>query len=129
MGMSWGAQVEQGLIIGPEDLKNYNGENVEECFDLLYELSEQSSQIVHMETEGAYFFRIIGDGHGDNLFPTIDKENFFVVTLKKQPSYFEAAYNSVQDMINEIKSSIGEFLPEDFNYEERICAVDGASFA
>lgn len=46
----------------------------------------------------------------------------------KQPSLFKCAYNGMDDVIAEIKENIGKYLPEDFDYQNRIRRITGTYF-
>ena len=50
------------------------------------------------------------------------------VPLTKYPTLFKRAYNNMEEIIDEFKSKIGEYLPEDFDYRSRICHICGTYY-
>ncbi len=50
------------------------------------------------------------------------------VPLAKYPTLFKKVYNNMEEIIDEFKSKLGEYLPEDFDYRSRICHICGTYF-
>ena len=50
------------------------------------------------------------------------------VPLDKYPSLFESAYNNMEEIIDELKSKLGEYLPKDFDYRSRIRHISGTYY-
>lgn len=50
------------------------------------------------------------------------------VPLKKYPSLFSTAYKDFDEIIDELKEEIGEYLPEDYNYRVNIRHIIGTTF-
>lgn len=50
------------------------------------------------------------------------------VPLKKYPSLFRAAYKDFNEIIEELKEEIGEYLPEDYDYRSNIRHIIGTTF-
>jgi hypothetical protein len=44
------------------------------------------------------------------------------------PTLFKAAYKSVDELINEFKSKLGEYLPDDFDYRAHIRHIVGTYY-
>jgi predicted S18 family serine protease len=44
------------------------------------------------------------------------------------PTLFKKAYNNMDEMIEEFKNQVGEYLPEDFDYRSRIRHICGTYF-
>lgn len=45
-------------------------------------------------------------------------ENALIVPLKRQPQLFEQVYNSEIEIVQELKQSIGKYLPVNFPYQD-----------
>lgn len=52
-------------------------------------------------------------------------ECIYYLPLDRYPSLFAPAYNSIEEAIDEVKESIGEYLPNDFNYRGNIRHIVG----
>ena len=52
----------------------------------------------------------------------------YYVPLTKYPTLFKKSYNNMEEIIDEFKSKIGEYLPEDFDYRSRICHICGTYY-
>lgn len=50
------------------------------------------------------------------------------VPLSKYPTLFKKAYSNMDDIISELKSKIGGYLPEDFDYRSKLCHISGTYF-
>lgn len=50
------------------------------------------------------------------------------VPLKKYPTLFKRAYSDMEEIIEELKSKVGEYLPEDFDYRRNICHICGTYY-
>lgn len=50
------------------------------------------------------------------------------VPLNKYPTLFKKAYNSMDEIVDEFKLKIGEYLTEDFDYKSRICHICGTYY-
>lgn len=46
----------------------------------------------------------------------------------KYPTLFKKAYDNMEEIIDELKSQLGKYLPEDFDYRSRICHICGTYF-
>ena len=46
----------------------------------------------------------------------------------KYPTLFKKAYNNMEEIIDELKSKLGKYLSEDFDYRSRICHICGTYF-
>ena len=56
----------------------------------------------------------------------VENDDWVLMCLPRYASLFEQAYLSGEALISEMKQLYGKFLPEDFNYRERLaflCAV------
>lgn len=59
---------------------------------------------------------------------TYNSDLIYYLRLSEYPTLFKAAYNSVDDAINELKERVGEYLPEDFPYREYLRHIVGTYF-
>lgn len=50
------------------------------------------------------------------------------VPLFKYPTLFKSAYNNMEEIVEEFKSKLGEYLAEDFDYRSRIRHICGTYF-
>ena len=54
-----------------------------------------------------------------------DDDCIYYVPINRQISLFKSAYENMEDIINDFKSRIGEYMPDDFNYRDNICQIVG----
>lgn len=57
-----------------------------------------------------------------------DGDIIYYIPISSYPTLFKAAYNNMDDLIEEFKSKVGDYLPKDFNYREQIRHIVGAYF-
>lgn len=50
------------------------------------------------------------------------------IPLSKYPTLFKRAYNNMEEIIEEVKSKVGEYLTEDFDYRNNIRHICGTYF-
>lgn len=50
------------------------------------------------------------------------------VPLSKYPTLFKKAYKNIDEVVEEFKLKLGEYLPEDFNYRNKIRHISGTYF-
>ena len=50
------------------------------------------------------------------------------VSVERIPTLFKKAYNNIDDIIEEMKRKIGEYLPEDYDYRNNICKITGTYY-
>lgn len=55
-------------------------------------------------------------------------DEVYYVPLKKCPSLFDTAYKDINEIIEELKEKIGEYLPEDYDYRSNIRHIVGTTF-
>lgn len=127
-----------GLIVNEETMKllasnavdGYTEEDYEEdsgyYADQLYEMGiiEYISEFTGESTE-------IGDD-GNNLWSSgeqYDCDSIYYVSLLNYSTLFKAAYKSMDELVNELKERIGEYLPEDFDYRSNVRHIVGSYYA
>lgn len=74
--------------------------------------------------------RINDDGYFDfsRDYESYRGDSIAYVPLAKYPTLFKRAYFSMEEIIDEFKSKLGEYLPEDFDYRSRICHICGTYY-
>lgn len=55
-------------------------------------------------------------------------EGIAYVSLSRYPTLFKKAYNNMEEIVDECKSKLGKYLPEDFDYRSRICHICGTYY-
>lgn len=55
-------------------------------------------------------------------------DSIVYVPFAKYPTLFKRAYNDMEEIVDEFKSKIGEYLPKDFDYRSRICHICGTYY-
>lgn len=55
-------------------------------------------------------------------------DSIVYVPTSKYPTLFKSAYNNMSEIVEEFKSKLGEYLPEDFDYRSRIRHISGTYF-
>ncbi len=53
---------------------------------------------------------------------------FYFLDLNRSPSLFRPAYTDFREIIQEVKSKIGEILPPDFPFEEYLLEILGETW-
>ena len=68
------------------------------------------------------FYPIGKDGLDDmwsDLCESYQGDQIFYVQIK-EPSLFKKAYDSIDDIVRDLKERVGEYLPTDYDYESKI---------
>ena len=55
-------------------------------------------------------------------------EDIVYVPTSKYPTLFKRAYNNTEEIVEEFKSKLCEYLPEDFDYRSKICHISGTYY-
>lgn len=120
-----------GLVLNEEDIeliasKCLNDSN-DEVFNLAYELyekgileyiSEFSGEAQALYENGLYSF--YGEYYGGDYI--------YYIPVRTYPTLFRAAYNDMEELIEEFKERIGKYLPNDFDYRSRIRHIVGTYY-
>lgn len=119
-----------GLLMNEEMLKliaskycaDYTEENYEEDSEpykdelwdagLCERISEFTGESISINDEG------VDDWGGESEF--YDSDMLYYIPIGRSSTLFRAAYRNIEQLINEFKDSIGEYLPEDFDYRSKI---------
>lgn len=57
-----------------------------------------------------------------------DGDRIYYIPCSSYPTLFKAAYENMNVLIDEFKSKVGEYLPEDFDYRSNIRHIVGIYF-
>ena len=55
----------------------------------------------------------------------VDEDWFFIIELDKYPSLFTQAYKDEDEIVEEFKSKVGKYFPEDFDYKKYLVSYHG----
>lgn len=55
-------------------------------------------------------------------------DSIVYVPTSKYPTLFKRVYNNMEEIIDEFRDKIGEYLPEDFDYRSRIRHIYGTYY-
>jgi hypothetical protein len=59
---------------------------------------------------------------------TFNNDILRYVRVDKYPNLFRAAYNSIDDVVEEFKAKLGEYLPDDFDYKANFRHIVGTYY-
>lgn len=70
------------------------------------------------------------DGYFDfsRDYESYNGDSIAYVPLAKYPTLFKKAYNNMEEIVDEFKLKLGEYLPEDFDYRSRISHICGTYY-
>ena len=57
-----------------------------------------------------------------------NSDEIYYVHVRQYPTLFRPAYNNMEEIVEEFKSKLGEYLPEDFDYRSRIRHIVGTYY-
>lgn len=122
-----------GLVLDKETVKRIISkldiEPLDEDADLAYILYEEGICEYTSEFTGETQ-TITDDGTfiwgGD--YESYSSKAICYIPLSKYPTLFKKAYNNMEEIIDEFKSKIGEYVTEDFDYRSRICHICGTYY-
>lgn len=111
-----------GLVLtGDEIVKFVNQVDAKEDRGL-----DGDPEILEEDLGDLYNVRFYGDCREGKRFQSLDNkvnleyEDMLAFWAEKQPDAIKAVYDGIDEVVEEFKSRIGEFLPEGFDYEEHI---------
>lgn len=137
MGMRDYAVNDYGLVLDEDMMKviasqyceDYTEEDYDEdpwAFnDELYEvgivdyMSDFSGEAIYVDNNGIDDWRNSDAYCGDVIY---------YIPVSRISTLFEAAYNNIEEMIDEFKEKIGKYFTDDFNYREHIRHVVGTYY-
>lgn len=71
--------------------------------------------------------RIDDNGDDDTVIAEFDCETVYFVPIT-EPSLFKAVYNSIDEIITEVKQLCQGKLPDDFDYRANLCHIIGTYY-
>lgn len=136
MSMGYYAMTDYGLVLDNDTIKviaskvfvdDYD-EN-ESAYDLGYDLYENG--ICELTSEFTGEAQELTD-NGEVTWGCNSKQynaDFIVyIPLSRYPTLFKKAYNNMEEVVGELKSKVGKYLPDDFDYRSNICYICGTYF-
>lgn len=82
-------------------------------------ISEFSGEAIYVTDDGK-------DDYGNSK--TYSSDMIYYIPVSKMSTLFKAAYNNIEEIIEEFKNNIGEYLPNDFNYRPYVCHIVGTYY-
>lgn len=83
-------------------------------------IGEFTGEAIYIEDNGEDDWRRSGEYYrGDRIY---------YVNVSEHPTLFKAAYSSINELIEEFKEKVGDYLPEDFDYRAHIRHIVGTYF-
>lgn len=80
-------------------------------------ISDFTGEAIYVEDDAAW-----GDANYYN------SELIYYLGISKYPTLFKAAYNTVDDVIEEFKTKVGKYLPDNSPYRDRFRYIVGTYF-
>lgn len=109
-------------IIGSQVFDDYTPDEEDIVYDLCDKgicecIGEFNGEAHELNDDGSFSWYY--DSH------SYDFDTIAYIPLKNYPTLFKQEYNNMDEIVAEMKSKIGEYLPEDFDYRSRICHISG----
>ena len=82
-------------------------------------ISDFTGEAQELNEQGSYW-----GGDSINYYSDV----IVYVQARHYPTLFRKAYNNMDEIVEEFKNEIGEYLPEDFDYRSRIRHICGTYF-
>lgn len=82
-------------------------------------MSDFSGETIHIDDDG------IDDWRNTDVYCS---DLIYYIPVSRISTLFKAAYNNIEEMVDEFKEKIGEYFTEDFNYREYIRHIVGTYF-
>lgn len=89
-----------------------------------YELSSEQSIYVDVDDQNAEFC-VIDNNNSRDYLDVRDIDGGIIIPFDKNPQLIGAAYQSISEIIDEMKDHVGDYLPSDFPYEKYIGEYTG----
>jgi hypothetical protein len=137
MGMRDYAVDDYGLLMTTETLKiiasqicddyteeDYNGDEYY-YNDMLYDadlidyISDFTGEAMEIDNNGKNEW---------NAGETYNCDRIYYVPIGRISTLFKATYNSMDELVNEFKEKLGEYLPDDFDYRGNIRRIVGTYY-
>lgn len=72
-------------------------------------IGEFTGEAIYVDDEGSSRFDIVDIYNADSIY---------YLSLSEHATLFKSAYNSIDDIINEFKTKVGKYLPDNFQYRD-----------
>ena len=89
------------------------------CAGIVDYISEFSGEAIYINDNGIDDWRMTTPYNDDRIY---------YIPVSRIGTLFEAAYNNIEEMIDEFKSKIGKYFTDDFDYRKHICHIVGTYF-
>ena len=83
-------------------------------------ISEFTGELQEVDDDGVFLWG------GD--YETYDRDVIVYIPLKSYPTLFQKAYNNMEEIVEELKSKVGKYLHEDFDYRKNIRHISGTYY-
>lgn len=128
-----------GLLFQPEVMKSLAAKLVddysdEEYFKDMYGFHDEVQDVLGLTYISGFDgeARAVEDDGTGSYFPSeadyFDNDTVYYLPLCKYPGLFVKAYKNMDEIIDELKSRVGEYLPDDFDYRSNIRHFMGTYF-
>ena len=109
-------------LLSPSVLEEYSDPQL--VFD---EFSEKFGMNVLPEFEGTVK-TLFEDEADRTIYETYGDEHVFYIPVAHQPEFFKAVYKDPQEIYDEFKELLKDYLPEEFSYWANIVTIDGTYY-
>ena len=134
MSMRYYAVSDYGLLLDEETIKiiasklfeDFSEDEKEDWGYLLYDhgiceyISDFTGEAQQLSDNGTVVWSSNGEVYNDDVI--------YYIALSKYPTLFNGAYSCMDELIDEFKENLGEYLPDDFNYRNKIRHISGTYF-
>ena len=122
-----------GFVLDDETMKmivsKLDIEPLDEDADLAYILYDEGiCEYISEFTGEAQEINNDGYFNWGGEYKSFSGDKIAYVPLAKYPTLFKRAYNDMEEIVEEFKTKIGEYLPEDFDYRSRVCHICGTYY-
>ena len=90
--------------------------------DFVYYLSDFTGEANPIDDDGCVLWGHAGE---HTLY---SNETIFYIPLMNYPLLFTAAYNNMDEIVEEMKETVGKYLPDDFDYRGNLMYICGTYF-
>lgn len=116
-------------IIASKYCKDYTEEDYDDDEAYFNEKLYDAGIIDHIGEFTGEAMEIDNDGKNEwNTGEVYDWDTIYYVPISRMSTLFKATYNSMDELINEFKEKLGEYLPGDFDYRGNIRRIVGTYY-
>lgn len=109
-----------------DKLNDYDLFSVSDATDLLQH--EDIDHVCYMSEFQGEIQKLDHDGHATGESISCEDDYVLFILPDKETSPFRAAYESMQEFIDEVKDKLSALLPDSFDYASRVVSVSGTYF-